>query len=68
MQEGENSKELVCSLQEKGVDAVSLQGGYLAWLMELHEGAAGEGTGERSYLDIEETIRKKFLQNNLVPF
>ena len=31
---GENSKELVCSLQEKGIDAVSLQGGYLAWLME----------------------------------
>ena len=31
---GENSKDLVCSLQENGRDAVSQQGGYMAWLME----------------------------------
>ena len=49
---GENSKELVCSLQEKGIDAVSLQGGYLAWLMERMKEQPGK--------DIEESIRKKF--------
>lgn len=57
---GENSKELVCSLQEKGVDAVSLQGGYLAWLMERMKEQLGKEQEREAYLDIEESIRKKF--------
>ena len=57
---GENSKELVCSLQEKGVDAVSLQGGYLAWLMERMKEQPGKEQEREAYLDIEESIRKKF--------
>lgn len=57
---GEISKDMVCSLQEKGIDALSLQGGYLAWLMErMKEQPAGEQERE-AYLDIEESIRKKF--------
>ena len=56
---GENSKELVCSLQEKGVDAVSLQGGYLAWLMERMKEQPGKEQEREAYLDIEESIRKK---------
>ena len=57
---GENSKELVCSLQVKGVDAVSLQGGYLAWLMERMKEQPGKEQEREAYLDIEESIRKKF--------
>lgn len=57
---GENSKELVCSLQEKGIDAVSLQGGYLAWLMERMKEQSGKEQEREAYLDIEESIRKKF--------
>ena len=57
---GENSKDLVCSLQEKGIDAVSLQGGYLAWLMERMKEQPGKEQEREPYLDIEESIRKKF--------
>ncbi len=57
---GENSKDLVCSLQEKGIDAVSLQGGYLAWLMERMREQPGKEQEREAYLDIEESIRKKF--------
>lgn len=57
---GENSKELVCSLQEKGIDAVSLQGGYLAWLMERMKEQPGKEQEREAYLDIEESIRKRF--------
>ncbi|MCI5611006.1 MAG: ATPase [Roseburia sp.] len=57
---GENSKDLVCSLQEKGIDAVSLQGGYLAWLMERMKEQLGKEQEREAYLDIEESIRKKF--------
>lgn len=57
---GEISTDMVCSLQEKGIDALSLQGGYLAWLMErMKEQPTGEQERE-AYLDIEESIRKKF--------
>ena len=57
---GENSKDLVFSLQEKGIDAVSLQGGYLAWLMERMKEQPGKEQEREAYLDIEESIRKKF--------
>ncbi len=57
---GENSKDLVCSLQKKGIDAVSLQGGYLAWLMERMKEQPGKEQEREAYLDIEESIRKKF--------
>ncbi len=57
---GENSKDLVCSLWKKGIDAVSLQGGYLAWLMEHMKEQPGKEQEREAYLDIEESIRKKF--------
>ena len=57
---GENSKDLVCSLQGKGIDAVSLQGGYLAWLMERMKEQPDKEQEREPYLDIEESIRKKF--------
>ena len=57
---GENSKDLVCSLQEKGVDALSLEGGYLAWLMEHMKEQSEQEQEKEAYLEIEESIRKKF--------
>lgn len=32
---GKYSQEVVPELREKGLDAVSLKGGYIAWLMDL---------------------------------
>ena len=50
------------ALQEAGVDAKSLNGGYLAWLMEAmkqkEEAKKEEETPE--YVEIEQSIRKKF--------
>ena len=50
------------ALQEAGVDARSLNGGYLGWLMESmkqkEEAKKEEETPE--YVEIEQSIRKKF--------
>ena len=61
-QKGEMSVPAAEALQEAGVDAKSLNGGYLAWLMEAmkqkEEAKKEEGTPE--YVEIEQSIRKKF--------
>ena len=61
-QKGEMSVPAAEALQEAGVDAKSLNCGYLAWLMEAmkqkEEAKKEEETPE--YLEIEQTIRKKF--------
>ena len=61
-QKGEMSVPAAEALQEAGVDAKSLDGGYLAWLMEAmkqkEEAKKEEETPE--YLEIEQSIRKKF--------
>lgn len=61
-QKGEMSVPAVEALQEAGVDAKSLNGGYLAWLMEAmkqkEEAKKEEETPE--YVEIEQSIRKKF--------
>ena len=61
-QKGEMSVPAAEALQEAGVDARSLNGGYLAWLMEAmkqkEEAKKEEETPE--YLEIEQSIRKKF--------
>ena len=61
-QTGERSVPAAEALQEAGVDAKSLNGGYLAWLMEAmkqkEEAKKEEETPE--YLEIEQSIRKKF--------
>lgn len=61
-QKGEMSVPAAEALQEAGVDAKSLNGGYLAWLMEAmkqkEEAKKEEETPE--YLEIEQSIRKKF--------
>lgn len=61
-QKGEMSVPVAEALQEAGVDAKSLDGGYLAWLMEAmkqkEEAKKEEETPE--YVEIEQSIRKKF--------
>lgn len=61
-QKGEMSVPAAEALQEAGVDARSLNGGYLAWLMESmkqkEEAKKEEETPE--YVEIEQSIRKKF--------
>lgn len=61
-QKGEMSVPVAEALQEAGVDAKSLNGGYLAWLMESmkqkEEAKKEEETPE--YVEIEQSIRKRF--------
>lgn len=61
-QKGEMSVPAAKALQEAGVDAKSLNGGYLGWLMEAmkqkEEAKKEEETPE--YVEIEQSIRKKF--------
>ena len=61
-QKGEMSVPAAEALQDAGVDAKSLNGGYLAWLMEAmkqkEEAKKEEETPE--YVEIEQSIRKKF--------
>lgn len=54
---GETSAETVQFLKEKNIEAKSLKGGYLAWLMESMK---QEEKQQDVYLDIEQSIRKKF--------
>ena len=54
------SKDAVALLNQKHIDAYELEGGYLSWLMaDMYEKEQQEK--ERpAYLDIEESLRKKF--------
>ena len=54
---GETSAETVQFLKEKNIEAKNLKGGYLAWLMESMK---QEEEQQDAYLDIEQSIRKKF--------
>lgn len=61
-QKGEMSVPAAEALQEAGVDARSLNGGYLAWLMESMKQKEEAKTEEETpeYVEIEQSIRKKF--------
>lgn len=62
-QKGEASLELVKELQQTGIDAVSLKGGYLVWLIDAMNRKAREKEEkeEKSFaLTVEESIRKRF--------
>ena len=55
---GETGREAVQWLREQGLEAYNLRGGYLAWLVDT---MGQEATGEDNfYLDVEQSIRKKF--------
>ena len=51
---GKYSQEVVPELVEKGFDAVSLKGGYIAWLMDLMR----EDQEKDISADVEKSIRK----------
>lgn len=57
---GESSLETAKYLQEKGIDAVSLKGGYLSWLMNTVEQEKSEEAGREYDKEAEESIRKRF--------
>jgi tRNA(Ile)-lysidine synthase TilS/MesJ/rhodanese-related sulfurtransferase len=61
-QKGILSEAVVEHLNEDGFDAYQLTGGYLAWLMENTDSSKAED-GEKSYLDIEQDLRKRFRKN-----
>ena len=53
---GKISIDVAERLREKGVDAVSLEGGYTAWLLD----SIKRKEAERISRDVEQSIRKKF--------
>lgn len=53
---GKISIDVVERLREKGVDAVSLEGGYTAWLLDSIKRKEAESISR----DVEQSIRKKF--------
>ena len=53
---GKISRDVAERLREKGVDAVSLEGGYTAWLLDSIKRKEAESISR----DVEQSIRKKF--------
>ncbi len=53
---GKISIDVAEQLREKGVDAVSLEGGYTAWLLDSIKRKEAESISR----DVEQSIRKKF--------
>lgn len=57
---GEASAEAVQFLRTNGIEAYSLKGGYIAWLMEDVNRDRQEDAQEDFYIEVEKGIRKKF--------
>ena len=53
---GINSKEVAENLTEEGLDAVSLERGYIAWLMDVMKNSQDEDFAK----NVEISLRKKF--------
>ena len=53
---GHNSIEVAENLVEKGYDAESLEGGYIAWLLDMMKEKEAEDISK----DVEQSLRKKF--------
>ncbi len=63
---GEHSVEVAEHLTEQGIDAVSLNGGYVAWLIDTmkQKEAAEKAAGANEYVkEVEQSLRKKFRKN-----
>ena len=56
---GQNSIEVAQNLVEKGYDAESLEGGYVAWLLDMMKQQEAEDISK----DVEQRLRKKFKKN-----
>ena len=57
---GETSLELAEALHEQGIDALSLKGGYIAWLMADIKKMSAEKSDADFAAEVEESIRKRF--------
>lgn len=53
---GKFSIEVAEALREKGLDAESLDGGYIAWIMDIMSGPQEQNKAK----DVEQSLRKKF--------
>lgn len=53
---GQNSVKVAENLVEKGYDAESLEGGYVAWLLDMMKEKEAEDISK----DVEQSLRKKF--------
>jgi tRNA 2-thiocytidine biosynthesis protein TtcA len=53
---GQNSIEVAQNLVEKGYDAESFEGGYVAWLLDMMKQQEAEDISK----DVEQSLRKKF--------
>ena len=62
---GTASEELCEELEERGIEAGSLAGGYNGWLMSQMEGGV---TGEKSREEIEDSIRKTYKRSLFTRF
>ena len=62
---GTASEELCEELEERGIEAGSLAGGYNGWLMSQMESGV---TGEKSREDIEDSIRKTYKRSLFTRF
>ena len=56
---GKQSIEIAEKLQQSGYDAVSLAGGYIAWLMDRLDSQEQSGQQERAR-EVEQSLRKRF--------
>lgn len=57
---GETSLELAEALHEQGIGALSLKGGYIAWLMADIKKMSAEKSDADFAAEVEESIRKRF--------
>ena len=59
---GMNSLEIAEQLCEKGYDAVNLEGGYIAWLMDVMNEEMSKNNSQENdkAKDVEQSIRKKY--------
>lgn len=58
---GKQSIEVAEHLQERGYDAVSLAGGYIAWLMDKLDSGKTDGDGQQDRArEVEQSLRKRF--------
>lgn len=57
---GEASAEAVELLSDEGIEAYSLKGGYIAWLMESMKQKEKDENADTFCADVEQSIRKRF--------
>ena len=61
---GKNSIDIADDLKAKGLDAVSLEGGYIGWLLEDMKNREADDFAK----NVEQSIRKKFKKKNWSKF